>query len=283
MNRLRSQKKRRVLLLAFVALILWGIAAYLWYRARRYFGEMPWPTFFLTLLALPVPFVIRAAKTRLLNIARVMFIALVISGLPLLIASRLLVVLAAQPQLYNVDEAPKKRIAIVFGAGITQNGDPSLELRDRLDTAAELYFAGKVEKLLMSGDNRFVDYNEPEAMRRYALGRGVPDSAIVLDYAGRRTYDTCYRARDIFRVQEAILVTQQYHLPRALYLCNALGVSVVGVPADRDGDPHIYGQLREIPATLDALWEIVISHPVPVLGKPEPVFASDTRYSAIYA
>jgi SanA protein len=113
-------------------------------------------------------------------------------------------------------------------------------------------------------------------MRRYAVSLGVPDSAIVLDYAGRRTYDTCYRARDIFKVQEAILVTQQYHLPRALYLCNALGVSVVGVPADRDNDPHVYGHLREIPATLDALWEIVISHPVPVLGKPEPVFASNT-------
>ncbi len=282
MNRLKLLRQkifRRGLLLWFVALILWGLAVYVWLLARRYIGDVPWPSFFLTLLALPLPFVFHAAitrNTRRLKIARAAFVVLVVAGLALLIFPRLFVVLAAQPQLYSVDKAPKKRVAIVFGAGILRSGNPSPELRDRLDTAAALYFAGKVEKLLMSGDNRFVDYNEPEAMRRYALGRGVPDSAIVLDYAGRRTYDTCYRARDIFGVKEAILVTQQYHLPRALYLCSALGVSVVGVPADRGGDPHIYGQLREIPATLDALWEIVISHPVPVLGKPEPVFDAST-------
>jgi SanA protein len=279
MNIFRSKKSRRALLLSLVALILWGAAVYLWYRVRQYFGELPWPTFLLTLLALPIPFVIQAAITRnhrLLKIAGVGFIILVIAGLALLVFPRLFVVLAAQPQLYNVDKAPKKRVAIVFGAGITPSGYPQGELRDRVKTAADLYFAKKVEKLLMSGDNRFVYYNEPEAMRRYAVSLGVPYDAIVLDYAGRRTYDTCYRARDIFKVQEAILVTQQYHLPRALYLCNALGVSVIGVPADRDNDPHVYGQLREIPATLDALWEIVISHPVPVLGDPEPVFASNT-------
>ena len=98
-----------------------------------------------------------------------------------------------------------------------------------MDTAAQLYFSGKVEKLLMSGDNRFVDYNEPEAMRQYARSLGVPEEAIVLDYAGRRTYDTCYRARDIFGVQSAILVTQNFHLPRALFTCNALGIRATGV------------------------------------------------------
>jgi vancomycin permeability regulator SanA len=85
--------------------------------------------------------------------------------------------------------------AIIFGAGLRRDGTPTAMLRDRVLTGAELYFSGKVDKLLMSGDNRFVDYNEPEAMRQFALSVGVPAEAIVLDYAGRRTYDTCYRAK----------------------------------------------------------------------------------------
>jgi SanA protein len=176
--------------------------------------------------------------------------------------------------LYDLKDAPQKRVAIVFGAGLLRDGRPTPALRDRVATAADLYRAGKVEKLLMSGDNRFVNYDEPMAMRKYALGLGVPDDAIVLDFAGRRTYDTCYRARDIFGVHEAILITQQYHLPRALYICNTLGVSAVGISADRGGGPHLYENLREIPAALDALWEVLIAHPLPVLGKPEPIFSS---------
>jgi len=127
----------------------------------------------------------------------------------------------------------------------------------------------------MSGDNRFIDYNEPGAMREYALSLGVPDSAIVLDYAGRRTYDTCYRAHAIFGIQKAILVTQSFHLPRALYTCNALGLNAIGIPSDqriyRLGS-QIYWNLRELPATLTALMDVHLTHPQPVLGEPEPIF-----------
>jgi len=113
------------------------------------------------------------------------------------------------------------------------DGRPTPALADRVWTAAALYKAGKVRKLLMSGDNRFINYNEPETMRQYALAQGVPDEDIVLDYAGRRTYDTCYRAEHIFGVQDAILVTQWFHLDRALYTCGKLGIDAVGVAADR--------------------------------------------------
>jgi len=153
-------------------------------------------------------------------------------------------------------------------------------LRDRVATAAQLYFTGKVKKLLMSGDNRFLDYNEPGAMREYALGLGVPDEDIVLDYAGRRTYDTCYRAGAIFGVKEAILVTQAFHLPRALYTCNQLGVKAIGVPADLRDYRHgarVYWFGREVPATLVALWEIHITRPQPVLGKPEPIYPQEAQ------
>jgi SanA protein len=144
-----------------------------------------------------------------------------------------------------------------------------------VDTAAQLYFAGKVEKLLMSGDNRFVDYNEPESMRQYALSLGVPESAIVLDYAGRRTYDTCYRARAIFGVESAILVTQNFHLSRALFTCNALGLKAQGVEANNYyylKRYRLYWNIREQFATVGAFWDVYVSKPLPVLGEPEPIF-----------
>ena len=153
-------------------------------------------------------------------------------------------------------------------------------LRDRVETAAALYFSGRVEKLLMSGDNRFIDYNEPAAMRDYAIRLGVPEDVIVLDYAGRRTYDTCYRARDIFGVREAILVTQAFHLPRAVYTCNNLGVPAIGVLAENRvyrRSTLLYWKLREIIATVVALWEVHISRPLPVLGNPEPIFPLEAQ------
>ncbi len=196
-------------------------------------------------------------------------------GLFGLLLPRFIFLLYSKPRTFSVTTVPPRRAAIVFGAGLWRDGSPTPVLRDRVQTAANLYFAGKVEKLLMSGDNRFVNYNEPEAMRRHALSLGVPDEDIVLDYAGRRTYDTCYRARDIFGVRSAILVTQGFHLPRALYLCNMLGVDGVGVPADIQYYRKISRAIwtfRETLATLDALNDIMSKKPVPVLGEPEPIF-----------
>ena len=179
--------------------------------------------------------------------------------------------LYANPRMYSPTQAPESRVAIVFGAGLQRDGTPSPVLRDRVTTAVDLYFAGKVEKILMSGDNRFVDYNEPGAMLNYALDLGVPREDIVLDYAGRRTYDTCYRAQAIFGVTDAVLVTQAFHLPRAVFTCNALGLSSQGVIADRRR--YINGaNIREIPAVAVALWDVWIGHPLPVLGNPEPIF-----------
>jgi SanA protein len=192
-----------------------------------------------------------------------------------LLVARLAVGVDAQSRIFDKENVPAKRIAIVFGAGLSRNGNPSPELGDRVATAAELYRAGKVDKLLMSGDNRYLDYNEPGSMRKYAMQLGVPTQAIVQDYAGRRTYDTCYRAGHIFGVQEAVLVTQEYHLPRALYICNSMGLHAIGVIANRTDSTYIYGNLRELPASLAALWEVNVSHPLPVLGNPEPIFPSD--------
>ena len=100
---------------------------------------------------------------------------------------RLITGIYAASHIYEASNSPNKRVAIVFGAGLRRDGTPTAILRDRVETAADLYSSGKIEKILMSGDNRFDDYNEPEAMRQYALSLGIPAQAIALDYAGRRS------------------------------------------------------------------------------------------------
>jgi len=209
-----------------------------------------------------------------------LLLLILVVGSVVLLVPRLITAIYATPRIYNAEKSPSRPVAIVFGAGLWRDGSPTPVLRDRVATAASLYFAGKVEKLLMSGDNRLVNYNEPAAMRAFALELGIPDQAIVLDYAGRRTYDTCYRARDIFGVHQAILITQSFHLPRAIFLCQAMGVSAVGVPADLRQyrrSSLIYWNLRELPATLTALWQAFITRPQPVLGKPEPIFPPEAQ------
>jgi SanA protein len=197
-----------------------------------------------------------------------------------MLVTRLVTLLYARPRQFSLPDAPNGKVAIVFGAGLRRDGAPTAVLRDRVETAAQLYFDGKVDKLLMSGDNRFEYYNEPGAMRTYAIQLGVPEADIVQDFAGRSTYETCYRARDIFHVTEAILVTQGFHLPRALFTCNALGLQAVGVPADqrtyRPFSQFFWG-VRETFATLNAYWEVYVSRPLPVLGQPEPIFPLEAQ------
>jgi len=198
-----------------------------------------------------------------------LLLAILTFGLP-----RLITFLASINKISTVATVSSEKTAIVFGAGLLRDGTPSPVLKDRVSTAAQLYFAGKVQKILMSGDNRFEDYNEPASMQTYAIELGVPQEAIVLDYAGRRTYDTCYRAKHIFGLEQAILVTQKYHLPRALFTCNGVGLKSIGVAADlRTCRPHslTYWDVRELPATLVALWQVWVSHPLPVMGDPEPI------------
>ncbi len=187
---------------------------------------------------------------------------------------KLIVLLYASPRTFTVDKIPGERVAIVFGAGLLRDGSAGPVLRDRVESAVQLYQQGKVDKLLMSGDNRFVEYNEPEAMRQYALGFGIPNKDIVLDYAGRRTYDTCYRANAIFQMDSAILVTQSFHLPRALFLCNWLGLESTGVEANNSYFRKIsrfIWNTRELFATTQAVWDVYVTKPLPVLGEPEPI------------
>jgi SanA protein len=174
-----------------------------------------------------------------------------------------------EQQIHPITSVSAERVAVVFGAAVYRDGRLSSILRDRMDTAIALYESGKVEKILVSGDNQSAFYDEPGAMKAYAVQRGVPEEDIHADHGGRRTYDTCYRARDIFQLQRAILVTQAFHLPRALFTCRQLGLDVQGVSADmRPYRSMRWYEFRETFATLNALWDVVRKEPPPVLGEP---------------
>ena len=136
----------------------------------------------------------------------------------------------------ELDRVPPAPVALVLGAQVYPSGTPSAFLAARLDLARRLYDAGLVEVLLVSGDNGAREYNEPDAMRAYLVDAGVPADQVVADYAGFDTYDSCSRAQRIFGVERLIVVTQGYHLPRAVATCRALGLDADGV-----GDESVRG------------------------------------------
>jgi SanA protein len=197
-----------------------------------------------------------------------------LSVVGLLVGWRVWLTWSQQSVIYHsLNDVPPRRVAIVLGAGVV-GGLPTPALADRIEAAAELYHAGKVRKLLMTGDNSVITYNEPGVMKEYAQRLGVPADDIVLDYAGRRTYDSCYRAQAIFGLSDALVVTQPFHLPRATYLCSRLGIDAIGYEAaKRYFSPYTRTQwhLRETLATAAAWWDIHIARPVPILGDPIPI------------
>ena len=168
----------------------------------------------------------------------------------------------------QVAAVPARPVAIVFGAGLDPNGAPSPMLAARIQQAAALYQRGTVQKLLFTGDNSSTNYDEVTTMQRYAESLGVPANVITLDYAGFSTYDSCYRAKAIFGVASAVVVTQDFHLPRAVFTCRALGLDVVGIEApDQHAYPAkitTYYRLREVFASSKAIWH--------VMWRPEPTF-----------
>jgi len=174
----------------------------------------------------------------------------------------------------NIEDVPPMPAAIVFGAGIK-----SREANDRVATAVALYKHSKVKKLLMTGDNGHVNHNEPESMKNEAVTAGVPAADVTCDYAGFRTYDSLYRARNIFEVKKAVLVTQRYHLPRAMFLAQRLGLDVVGIDAGvrSYGVRQIWYDLREVGAAEAAWLDILTERRSKYLGKKEPLFGPDEK------
>jgi vancomycin permeability regulator SanA len=174
---------------------------------------------------------------------------------------------------YGDDElgrVPSTPVALVLGAQVYPSGTPSPFLAGRLDLAKRLYDAGLVEVVLVSGDNMAREYNEPDAMRGYLLDAGVPADKVVADYAGFDTYDSCSRARRIFGVDRLTVVTQGYHLPRAVATCRALGLDVVGVGDEsvRGSRAWQLGSFRDQVACVKTVLDLVARRD-PVLGDRE--------------
>jgi SanA protein len=177
----------------------------------------------------------------------------------LLVTPRAISLITAIPQFRSVDSVEHHTVAIILAAEVLPNNTPSAVLRDRISTGVELYNTGKADLLVMSGDAP-----EPEIMRAYAIQQGVPAEDILLDNYGLRTYDTCYRAANIYQLEKTIVVTQLFHLPRTLLLCRQMGIEVVGVPAHPTIFwPHqtMWWQTRETLATILAFSDLFVSPP----------------------
>ncbi|MGL4883087.1 MAG: SanA/YdcF family protein [Waterburya sp.] len=197
-----------------------------------------------------------------------MLLWLVIGALLIPIFATAYINLATSSDRYSQStKVPKEDVAIVFGAGLSADGTPSPMLSDRVEAAVELYQMGKVHKLLMTGDNSQISYNEVVAMKQLAHHLGVPNQNVILDYAGFSTYESCYRTHQVFDLHKAVLITQSYHLPRAVYTCRQLGVQAIGLGTP---DREIYGLrgmipylLREMLANVKALSDIYLTRPHP--------------------
>lgn len=157
--------------------------------------------------------------------------------------------------------------AVVLGAGV-RNGKPTPMLRDRILTGISLYESGAVPKVIMSGDHGSDDYDEVNVMKNFAMDKGIPDEDIFMDHAGFSTYETLYRAKGVFEADKVIIVTQKYHLYRALYIAEKLGIEAYGVPADlEDYAGQLKRDAREVLARIKDFATCII--------KPEPTYLGD--------
>ncbi|MDQ5952007.1 MAG: hypothetical protein QG626_134 [Patescibacteria group bacterium] len=177
---------------------------------------------------------------------------------------------SGQSHVQTIEEIEPGTV-LIFGAGLRSDGTPSDVLRDRLETGAELFSQGKATHILVSGDNRFENYNEPQVMHDVLVTEyEVPEDLIFIDFAGRRTYDTCIRAKTLWGVDSAILVTQSFHLPRAIWTCRRLGIESIGISASLHGymKDGVY-RVREILASYKAFLDVYVVEPEYLTGQVE--------------
>lgn len=181
---------------------------------------------------------------------------------------------AADGRVYTLQSLPAEDCAVlVLGAGVYSDGEPTAVLESRLRVALELWRDGKVRWFLVSGDNRTLSYNEPQAMRKWLVKQGVPAVLIVCDYGGRRTYDSLLRARDVFAQRKFVVVTSDFHMARALYLARALGLDAYGVPAPSTSSGQFARArfwMREYGARHLAAWDARFPPKDTLLGPREP-------------
>jgi SanA protein len=183
---------------------------------------------------------------------------------------------SVQDRLFsNISDVPAAPVGLVLGASVRPNKQPSPVLQERIDVGVLLLRAGRVHKLLLSGDNRESHYNEVAAMQRSAIALGAKTHELVPDNAGWRTYDSCWRAREIYGLKSLVVITQRFHLSRAVYICKKLGIDAYGMAADGpSSQPPLKLQLRELGAWLLALIDVRVEEPSAVVGPKEPIDAA---------
>ena len=167
----------------------------------------------------------------------------------------------------DVIKVPKKEVGIVLGAFVYSDGTLSGMLKDRCDSAVELYKLGKINKILVTGDHGKKDYDEVNSMKNYLLKFDVKPEDVFTDYAGFDTYDSLYRAKNIFGVESAIVITQKFHLGRSIYIASSLGIETVGFIADRSYyGSTLSNEIREIFSNFKASFELLIGSKPKFLG-----------------
>ena len=203
--------------------------------------------------------------------------ALVLLALLLGLGPDLLIVAAGRKSIVSQEEAASfgADCILVLGAGLKPDGSPNLMLGERIQTGVDLYKAGVAPKLLMSGDHGREDHDEVNAMKDAAMARGVPSEDVFMDHAGFATYDSFYRAGAVFGVQRVVIVTQAYHLPRALWIARSLGLEAVGVSCDTARyRGQLYRDVREILARDKDFFKCILK-PLPrYLGEAIPITGS---------
>lgn len=204
------------------------------------------------------------------------FLALMLLGVVMLLAVNEYVILLSGDKFATVKQLQEKETTVdavvVLGAQVKADGKPSVMLRERLDTGIEIYKAGLTERMIMSGDHGSDDYDEVNAMKNYAIEQGVPSEHIFMDHAGFSTYESMYRAKEIFQAENIIVVTQKYHLYRAVYDAEAMGMQAEGVACDTavySGDK--YRKFREsIARVKDVGYQVLKPEPT-YMGKRIPI------------
>ena len=200
------------------------------------------------------------------------------AGILLILAVNLLIYIQTKNYIYqSAADTPSAEAVLIPGAAIYSDGTLSSIFRDRVDAAIKLYEAGKVSKILVSGDNSTDSHNEVNPVRVYLLSKGIPDEDIFLDHAGFDTYSSMYRARDIFGVTSIIISTQSFHLPRAIFIARSLGVNASGLNADKGSIP-INNNIREVFADEKAVLDLLINRKPKYLGNTIPIEGDGRLY-----
>jgi SanA protein len=212
---------------------------------------------------------------------KIIKIGLIISAL-IIIGALLLdlyIVKTTKSKIYaKTSQIPNAYTGLILGSKVYNNGNPSGILKDRLDAGLELYKKNKIKRFLLSGDHGTKQYDEVNSMKKYLLKKGVSEKDIFLDHAGFDTYNSLFRAKEIFLVKDLIIVTQQFHLKRSLFIAKNIGLNAVGYVADK----HQYSiankmKIREKLANVKAFLELSINRKPTFLGHKIPITGDSSK------